>query len=93
MNTIIVIIKVLVKKALNADYSALIEEIETYSKLTKFKVGDRIRITKYKNIFSKSYFENLSREIFLIDSALKTNPWTYKIKDSNGEKIESFYEK
>ena len=43
-------------------------------------------ITKYKNIFSKGYTENQSREIFIINTALKTNPWTYKIKDLTGEK-------
>ena len=57
-------------------------------------MNDRIRITKYKNIVSKGYTENWSREIFIIDSVLKTNPWTYKIKDLNGEKtIGSFYGK
>ena len=40
-----------------------------------------------KNILKKGYTENWSREIFIIDSVLKTNPWTYKIKDLNGEKI------
>ena len=51
-----------------------------------FKVGDRGRVTKYKNIFSKSkgYIENCSKETFVIDSVLKTNPWTYEIKDLNG---------
>ena len=53
-----------------------------------------MRITKYKNIFNKGYTGNWSREIFVIDSVLKTNPWTRKIKDLNGEKvIGSFYEK
>ena len=56
------------KKPINADYFDI-------------KVNDRARITKYKNIFSKGYTENWSREIFFIDSALKANPWTYKIKD------------
>ena len=43
---------------------------------------------------SKDYTENFSRETFIIDSVLKTNPWTYKLKDLNGEKIiGSFYEK
>ena len=57
-------------------------------------VNDRVRITKYKNIFSKSYTKDWSREIFIIDSVLKTNPWTYKIKDLNrGKIIGSFYEK
>ena len=62
------------KKPINADYSALTEKIETNSKAPKFKVNDRVRITKYKNIFSKCYTENWSREIFIIDSVLKTNP-------------------
>ena len=57
------------------------------SKVPKLKVNDRVRITKYKNILKKGYAENWAREIFIIDSVLKTNPWTYKIKDLNGEKI------
>ena len=57
-------------------------------------MNDRVRITKYKNIFSKGYTENWSREVFIVDSVLKTNTWSYKIKDINGEKIiGSFYEK
>ena len=68
------------KKPINADYSALTEKKkkekknETNSEPPKFKVNDRIRITKYKNIFSKGYTENWPREIFIIDSVLKTNP-------------------
>ena len=67
---------------------------ETNSKSPPSKVGYRIRITKYKNIFSKGYTENWSRKIFVVDPVLKTNSWRHKIKDLNGEKIiESFYEK
>ena len=70
------------------------ETIETNPKAPKFKSDDRVRITKYKSIFSKGYTKNWSREIFIIDSVRKTNPWTYKIKDLNGEKIiGSFCEK
>ena len=63
------------KKPINADYSALTEPNETNSKVPKFKVNDEVRIAKYKNIFIKGYTENWSREIFIIDSVLKTNPW------------------
>ena len=57
-------------------------------------MNNRVRIAKHKNIFSKGYTKNWSREMFIIDSVFKTNPWTYKIKDLNGEKIiGSFYEK
>ena len=44
-------------------------------------------------IFSKGYTENWSRKIFVIDSVLKTNPWTQKIKDLNREKtVRIFYQ-
>ena len=75
------------KKPINPDYSDLTEKIKTNHKASMFKVNDRGRITKYKNIVNKSYTKNWSREIFIIDSVLKTNPWSYKIKYLNGEKI------
>ena len=75
------------KKPIDADHSASTEQIETKFKAPKFKVGDRVRTTKCKNIFSKSYSENWSREKFVINSVLKTNLWTCKIKDLNGETI------
>ena len=55
--------------------------------LPKFQVDNRVRITKYKNIFTKGYTANWSRKIFITDSVLKTNPWTYKIKHLYREKI------
>ena len=70
------------------------ENTESNPKGSKFKVNDRVGITKYKDIFNESYTENWSREIFIINSVLKTNPWTYRMKDLNGEKIiGSFCEK
>ena len=81
------------KKTINADHSTLTEKIETNLIAPKFKVNDRVSITKYKNIFSKGYTGNWSRAV-IIDSVLKTNPWSYKIKYLNGEKIiGNFYEK
>ena len=35
------------KKPINTDYSALTEKVETNPKAPKFKVNDRVRITKY----------------------------------------------
>ena len=82
------------KKSINADYSAWTEKFETNPKAPKFKDNDKVRITKYKSIFSKEKGNIQLGEIFIIDSVLKTNPWTYKIKDLNGEKIiGNFYEK
>ena len=65
------------------------EKIETNSKVPKLESEsfDRFRVSKCKNSFNKGYTKNWSREIFIINSALKTNPWTYKMKVLNGEKI------
>ena len=52
-------------------------------KAPNFKVDDRVKITKYKNIFSKGFIEHWSRKMYPIDSKLKTNPWMHKIKDLN----------
>ena len=60
----------------------------------KFKVGDHVRISKYKNIFAKGCMPNWSEEVFIISKIKNTVPWTYLINDLNGEEIiGSFYEK
>ena len=60
----------------------------------KFKIGDHVRISKYKNIFAKRYMPNWSEEVFIINRIRNTVPWTYVINDLNGEAIiRTFYEK
>ena len=60
----------------------------------KFKVGDHVRISKYKNVFAKGYAPNWSEEIFAVKKIKNTVPWTYVISDLNGkETVGSFYEK
>ena len=74
---------------------SFIENIEETSKEDpKFEVGDHVRISKYKNIFSKGYTPNWSEEIFVINKMQETVPCTYLINDLKGEEIKgSFYEK
>ena len=67
---------------------------EVNDKDPKFKVGDHVRISKYKNIFAKGYMPNWSEEVFIISKIKNTVPWTYVINDFNGEEITgTFYEK
>ena len=67
---------------------------EVNDKDPKLKVDDHIRISKYKNIFTKGYTPNWSEEGFVIKKVKNTVPWTYAINDLNGEKIiGTFYEK
>ena len=61
---------------------------------SKFMVGDRVRISKYKRkLFDKGYTPNWSEEVLDIVGIKHTNPTTYIIKDYNNDIIEgSFYE-
>ena len=60
----------------------------------KFKVGDSVRINKYKNILTKRYTSNRSEKVFMIKKVKNTVPWTYVINDLNGDMIiGTFYEK
>ena len=66
---------------------------EVNDKNPKFKVGDQVRISKYKNIFAKGYMPNWSQEIFISKKIKNTVPWTYVLNDLNGgEIISTFYE-
>ena len=67
---------------------------EHNEKDSKFKVGYRVRISRYKNIFAKGYAPNWSSEIFIINKINDTVPYTYNLKDLNDEEIiGSFYDK
>ena len=67
---------------------------EINNKDPKFKVGDYVRISKYKNIFAKGHMPNWSEDVFVIKKIKNTAPWTYVINDLNGEEITGiFYEK
>ena len=50
---------------------------EINDKDAKFKVGDIVRISKYKNIFAKGYVLNWSEEVFIIKKVKNTEPWIY----------------
>ena len=45
---------------------------EVNDKDPKFKVGDYLRISKYKNIFAKRYMPNWSEETFVIKKVKNT---------------------
>ncbi|XP_043263174.1 uncharacterized protein LOC122403621 [Colletes gigas] len=59
----------------------------------RFKVGDAVRVSKFKTIFEKGYTPNWSTEIFTIAEVQKTNPATYLLKDAYEKPIAGgFYE-
>ena len=54
-----------------AEYS-----VDSNAKEAKFEVGDRVRISKYTNLFTKEYAPNWSEEIFVISKVKNTVFWT-----------------
>ena len=67
---------------------------EHNEKRSRFKVGDRVRISKFKNIFAEGYTPNRSSELFIVNKINDTVPYTYNIKDLNDKEIiGSFYDR
>ncbi|XP_036146039.1 uncharacterized protein LOC118646694 [Monomorium pharaonis] len=53
----------------------------------KFKVGDSVRVSKYKTIFEKGYTPNWTTEVFKIVKMQRTNLVTYLLEDYRGTSI------
>ena len=67
---------------------------DSNEKNSKFEYGYHVRITEYKNIFTKGYTQNWSEQVFVVSKIKNKVPWTYIISDLNGEPLTgSFYEK
>lgn len=59
----------------------------------KFSVGDKVRITKYRGPFKKSYLPNFTEEIFQVTERIPRQPPVYRIKDWSSQPIKgSFYQ-
>ncbi|XP_036142911.1 uncharacterized protein LOC118648602 [Monomorium pharaonis] len=59
----------------------------------KFKVGDSVRVSKFKTVFEKGYTPNWTTEVFKIIKVQHTNPVTYLLEDYRGTSIVgAFYE-
>ena len=66
MNTITVH-RTIKMKSIDVTSDSYAEYNEDFNKQdSKFKVGDHVRISKYKNIFAKGYNPNWSEEVFLL---------------------------
>ena len=66
---------------------------EVNEKISKFKIGHNVRISKYKNIFAKGYTPIWPGEVFVIKKVKITVLLTYVINDLTREEIVlTFYE-
>ena len=75
-------------KSIDVEYNTYIDfGKENNNKNPKFKIGDHVKILKYKNIFAKGYTSNWSEVVFVIKKVENTVPSTYASSDLKGEEI------
>ena len=68
--------KIKMKPADIKDNTYIDFEKDVNDKDPKFKVGDYVRISKYKNIFAKGYTPNWSEKVFIISKIKNAVPGT-----------------
>ena len=74
-------------------WTTLYGHLYAESPLPKFKVGDMVRISKYKSTFTKGYEANFAEELFKVIKVIRGDPNVYEIEDLEGEPIiGKFYE-
>ena len=78
-------------KPINVKGNKRVHIDEHNEKDSRFKVGDKVRISKFKNILVKGYTPNCSTEIFIVDKVNDAVPYTYNLKDLNDEEIIGSY--
>ena len=60
----------------------------------KFKVGDKVRISKKKRTFEKGYLPNWTEEVFSIAQRLRRIPPVYRLREYDGTMLDgTFYER
>ncbi len=50
----------------------------------RYKIGDVVRVSKVRNVFSKGYEQNYTEEFFTIAACVPRNPPVYRLQDYDG---------
>ena len=74
-------------------YDANFQMLNKKPQKIKFKIGDKVRISKYKHIFEKGYSPNWTTEIFTVSRVKNTFPVTYELKDYQNNPIKGCFYK
>lgn len=53
-----------------------------------FNVGDKVRISKERLVFDKSYLTKWTQELFTVKIVMQTNPVVYRLSDESGGLLE-----
>jgi hypothetical protein len=74
-------------------WQTLYEHTEKFEKQPpKLKVGDRVRLSKTRQVFKKGYLPGWTLELFTVHEVYLTDPTTYSVVDDKGEVLQgTFY--
>ena len=89
------LIDLILKNVKNSDFLSILysKPLREFRK-PKFKVGDRVRISKYDLLFRKGHKPQFTQEVFEIVAFSSRKPPTYTKKNEQGENIRGkFYRK
>lgn len=78
------------KDVTSVNETQVIKRFSTKNKVMgkpKFKLNDKVRVSRVKQVFEKGYTPNWSTEIFTISKVLKTRPTTYRLKDYQDKRL------
>ena len=74
-------------------YTNLFPDVEIQKpSISKFDVGDLVRINKSKGVFDKGCLLNYTTEVFQIPAVKHTSNITYELSDKTGELIISGFQ-
>ena len=65
----------------------VLKKKEVNDKEPQSRVGNNVRVSKYKNIFVRGYTSNWSEDVFIVSKSENAVPWAYVVNDLNGEEI------
>jgi hypothetical protein len=57
----------------------------------KYPVGQRVRLSKHRHVFSRGYLPGYSKQIYTIAQSLKTRPSTYRLLNEKQELLPGLY--
>ncbi len=50
----------------------------------RYKIGDLVRVSKVRNVFSKGYEQNYTEEFFTIAACIPRTPPVYRLQEYDG---------
>jgi hypothetical protein len=65
--------------------------LSSKKRVFKYKIGDLVRVSKNKRLFTKGYLQNFTQEYFKVVDTIASVPITYRLSDLQGDVIRGIF--